>query len=113
MWFPEIFERIKVGKAGCGGVVPHPVDANFTVVDNRTCLEIVAQENEIYFQSFLVAMSNLPGNLVTYLVIDRLGRRRLLGKNLHIITIIKICGLGVAILHTNLTFMSQNKQGIF
>ena len=86
MWFPEIFERIKQGKSGCGGIVEQQSalgnnNTNFSIVaDNRTCLERVAQENEIYFESFLIAISNLPGLLVTYLLIDRLGRRNLLGE---------------------------------
>lgn len=78
MWFPEIFKRIKEGKGGCGGNQAHAA-SNMTIFDNRTCVEKVAQDHDIYFQSFLIALSNLPGNIMTYLLIDRIGRRNLLG----------------------------------
>ena len=86
MWFPEIFKRIQEGKGGCGGA---SLGANFTTFDNRTCVEKVAAETEIYFQSFLIALSNLPGNIICYLLIDRIGRRNLLGK-LIIISLLNI-----------------------
>ena len=80
MWFPEIFKRIKEGRGGCGSAVHHVSSYNMTLItDNRTCIEKVAQEEGVYLQSFLIALSNLPGNILTYLLIDRIGRRRLLG----------------------------------
>eukprot|EP00111_Clytia_hemisphaerica_P017998 TCONS_00053279-protein len=78
MWFPEIFKRIQEGRGGCGGATHHNMGANFTTFDNRTCVEKVEAETEIYFQSFLIALSNLPGNIICYLLIDRIGRRNLL-----------------------------------
>ena len=78
MWFPEIFKRIKEGRGGCGSAV-HAIASNITLIDNRTCIEKVAQEEGIYLQSFLIALSNLPGNILTYILIDRIGRRNLLG----------------------------------
>ena len=79
MWFPEIFKRIKEGRGGCGGNVHHLASNTTLVADNRTCIEKVASEEGIYLQSFFIALSNLPGNILTYLLIDRIGRRRLLG----------------------------------
>jgi len=36
--------------------------------------------SEIYFESFITAASNLPGNIFTILLIDKLGRKALLGE---------------------------------
>lgn len=85
MWFPDIFERIESGVSGCGpSGTPHL--SNSTIHhnprSNMTCMEKVANEHEIYFQSFLIALSNLPGNILTYLLVDRIGRRQLLAASM-------------------------------
>ncbi len=36
--------------------------------------------NKVYLESFLTAISNLPGNIFTFFMIDRIGRKILLGK---------------------------------
>ena len=74
MWFPEIFRRIKDGHSSCGGVT-----SNITM-KVLNCTEQVEQDSEVYFQSFMIALANLPGNIVTILVINKLGRRGLLGE---------------------------------
>ena len=36
--------------------------------------------SEIYFESFITAAANLPGNIFTILLIDKIGRKALLGE---------------------------------
>ena len=90
MWFPEIFERIENGGSSCGGPAAAgnstggPAAAgNSTgstgMLNPEDCRNKVKNDTEVYYEAFLVAISNLPGNLATILLINNLGRRLLLG----------------------------------
>ena len=83
MWFPEIFRRIQNGGSTCGG---GEVLLNVTH-DNKTCLQRVAADTDVYFESFLVAISNLPGNIFVILLINKVGRREILGNSIKNISI--------------------------
>ena len=77
MWFPELFQRIQSGESSCGRSSHH---SSILPQSNETCEEKVVHNHEVYLESFLVAISNLPGNILTILFINKIGRRRLLGK---------------------------------
>lgn len=72
MWFPEIFNKIeKYGGSVCVPGKPH----NLT---NNTVTECTPPNNNIYFDGFLTALSNLPGNIFTIFLMDKIGRKILL-----------------------------------
>ena len=71
MWFPEIFNRIDKN----GGTLCEPGHTNKT--SNSSLCEDVG--DVVYFEGFLTAVSNLPGNLLTIALMDRIGRKILLG----------------------------------
>ena len=72
MWFPELFSRMKDGGSPCD----HSTFANQTS-KNDTCNYT---DNWVYFSGFLTALSNLPGNITTIFLMDKIGRRQLLGN---------------------------------
>ena len=75
MWFPELFTRIELyGGSACA---PKPVESNVTAVTPTAGDDIA---NTIYFEGFLTAISNLPGNILTIFIIDRVGRKILLSE---------------------------------
>lgn len=81
MWFPEIFERIENGGSSCGGpAAAGNSTANTSMLSYEECMKKVKNDTEVYYEAFLVAISNLPGNLATILLINKLGRRLLLSK---------------------------------
>ncbi|XP_052830426.1 synaptic vesicle glycoprotein 2C [Octopus bimaculoides] len=70
MWFPSMFNKIeKYGGSICSPGKP----TNATV--NLTCQE---PNSDIYFDGFLTAVSNLPGNILSMMLVDRIGRKILL-----------------------------------
>lgn len=75
MWFPEIFQRIENGENSCG----HTGNSNVNhTKSNLTCEEKVLKGTFIYYENFLVALSNLPGNIFTILLINKVGRRQMM-----------------------------------
>ncbi|KAK3098669.1 hypothetical protein FSP39_021811, partial [Pinctada imbricata] len=74
MWFPELFNRVeKYGGSPCD---IHPISDNTTNSSSNSDCE--KPDNWIYFSGFLTALSNLPGNLLTIFLMDRVGRKLLL-----------------------------------
>ena len=71
MWFPEIFNRIDKN----GGTMCEPGNSNVTSNSTSLCDEV---SNIVYLEGFLTAISNLPGNLLTIALMDRVGRKILL-----------------------------------
>lgn len=71
MWFPELFSRMQDGGSPC--------DHNFTHINTTMC-DPNRNDSWVYLSGFLTALSNLPGNLLTIFLMDRIGRRRLLGN---------------------------------
>ncbi|PVD36562.1 hypothetical protein C0Q70_03547 [Pomacea canaliculata] len=76
MWFPEIFNRIdKNGGTLCE---PGSGSTNTNTSSNSTHIDCTQPGNIVYLEGFLTAVSNLPGNLLTIVLMDRIGRRILL-----------------------------------
>ncbi|XP_060077805.1 synaptic vesicle glycoprotein 2C-like [Ylistrum balloti] len=82
MWFPELFSRVeKYGGSPCDHVKVVNATSN-----NHTC---IIPDNWTYQSGFLTALSNLPGNLFTIFLMDRLGRKTIL--------VIGMLGSGVSV----------------
>lgn len=65
MWFPQIFAEVEYNNGTACSTGKVPAQATDSVA--------------VYKDAFLTALSNLPGNVITILFIDRLGRRFLMG----------------------------------
>lgn len=77
MWFPELFSRVeKYGGSPCEHGTQNNTNSNTTEV----CQPI--PENWVFFEGFMTAVSNLPGNVLTIFVMDRLGRKPLLAVSM-------------------------------
>ena len=77
MWFPELFNRID--KNGGSMCEPGATDnSTLNGTDPDPLCEKVG--DVVYLEGFLTAVSNLPGNLLTIVLMDRVGRRILLCK---------------------------------
>ena len=72
MWFPELFAKAEM----TGGAVCSSTSSNASQSVNVSC-EV---PSNIYVESFLTAISNLPGNILTIFLIDRIGRKIPLGE---------------------------------
>ncbi|XP_072242433.1 synaptic vesicle glycoprotein 2C isoform X1 [Leuresthes tenuis] len=73
MWFPELFERVEDGGSPCSNVsLPSPLR-------NQSCYPV---KTAVYMEGFVIAASNLPGNIFTILVMDSTGGKLLLSGSL-------------------------------
>ncbi|XP_059190520.1 synaptic vesicle glycoprotein 2C [Centropristis striata] len=89
MWFPELFERIEDGGSPCANVsLPSPRL-------NQSCYPV---KTAVYMEGFIIAASNLPGNIFTILMMDRTGGKTLLS-----------CSLLVSSLSVFLIYVVQTK----
>ncbi|XP_037622159.1 synaptic vesicle glycoprotein 2B [Sebastes umbrosus] len=89
MWFPELFERIEDGGSPCANVsLPSPLH-------NQSCYPV---KTAVYMEGFIIAVSNLPGNIFTILVMNRTGGKALLS-----------CSLLVSSLSVFLIYVVQTK----
>ena len=74
MWLPELFKRMSVyGGSPCSSNIPV---ANISI--NTTC----HIDESVYMSSFISAISNLPGNIITVIWIDKIGRNRITSLSL-------------------------------
>ncbi|XP_052810133.1 synaptic vesicle glycoprotein 2A-like isoform X2 [Mya arenaria] len=77
MWFPEIFARVeKYGGSPCDHTVVNTTGTNETEVCNPI------PNDWVFFEGFMTALSNLPGNLFTIFLMDKLGRKPLLATSM-------------------------------
>ena len=75
MWFPELFARVeKYGGSPCDHAPP-----NATVTNGTEHCERIPGD-WVFFEGFMTAVSNLPGNVLTIFIMDRIGRKPLLGR---------------------------------
>ncbi|XP_034031856.1 synaptic vesicle glycoprotein 2C [Thalassophryne amazonica] len=73
MWFPELFDRIENDGSPCANVsLPSPLH-------NQSCYPV---KTAVYIEGFIIALSNLPGNIFTILVMDHTGGKLLLSCSL-------------------------------
>eukprot|EP00057_Strongylocentrotus_purpuratus_P003071 XP_003725855.1 PREDICTED: synaptic vesicle glycoprotein 2C isoform X1 [Strongylocentrotus purpuratus] len=70
MWFPELFKRVEMGGSAC------------SELKDSVAAPSTDTEDNIYKDGFFTALSNLPGNLVSIFLMDRLGRKFLLTSSL-------------------------------
>lgn len=79
MWFPEIFKRTEIdGGSTCSLLTTN----SSTLTSNLTCQQLTASQKSVYIESLFVALSNIPGNLFTILIVNKLGRRRLMALSM-------------------------------
>ncbi|KAK5927619.1 hypothetical protein CgunFtcFv8_012756 [Champsocephalus gunnari] len=73
MWFPELFKRIEDGGSPCANAsLP-------SLLHNQSCYPV---KTAVYMEGFIVAASNLPGNIFTILIMDTTGGKPLLAVSL-------------------------------
>ncbi|XP_013391674.1 synaptic vesicle glycoprotein 2C-like [Lingula anatina] len=76
MWFPELFKRIELhGGSACENIGVQPNGTNHSTHEKGS-------STEIFFDGFMTALSNLPGNLLSILLMDRVGRKFLLSSSM-------------------------------
>ncbi|XP_024136534.1 synaptic vesicle glycoprotein 2B [Oryzias melastigma] len=73
MWFPELFERVEDGGSPCANISLSSPD------HNQNCYPV---KTAVYMEGFIIAASNLPGNIFTILVMDSTGGKVLLSGSL-------------------------------
>ncbi|XP_043933745.1 synaptic vesicle glycoprotein 2C-like [Protopterus annectens] len=77
MWFPELFKQIEeTGGSPCSNGF-HSSASKTT--ENVTCYPV---NTSVYIEGFITASSNLPGNLLTILIMDIVGGKILLCSSL-------------------------------
>ncbi|KTF86549.1 hypothetical protein cypCar_00040935, partial [Cyprinus carpio] len=69
MWFPELFKRAEDGGSPCTNV------SRVQNSENESCYPV---KTAVYMEGFVTAASNLPGNIFTILLMDRIGGKILL-----------------------------------
>ena len=75
MWQPELLRLMESGDSSCGHI-----SFNTTAdIFNATCDEKMKQNYNIYYESVIVKLWKIPGNLVFILLINKTGRKILLG----------------------------------
>lgn len=70
MWLPELFKRMSVN----GG---SPCTSNSNIPVNSTSNSTCRIDDSVFFSSFISALSNLPGNIITVVYIDQFGRNKI------------------------------------
>lgn len=84
MWFPELFNRMAIH----GGSPCSP--GNLTVAPSNASGSVTVPER-VYVEGLLTALSNLPGNIFTFLVIERIKN----GRNILLAVSMVVSGLSV------------------
>ncbi|MBN3307838.1 SV2B protein, partial [Amia calva] len=76
MWFPELFKRVQNGGSICSNV-SRP--SSTVLPQNDTCYPI---KTEVYRDGFITAAANLPGNILSILLMDIVGGKILISCSL-------------------------------
>uniref|UniRef100_A0A1I8FSI7 MFS domain-containing protein n=1 Tax=Macrostomum lignano TaxID=282301 RepID=A0A1I8FSI7_9PLAT len=79
LWFPELFKRVE---AYGGSACSLGSGSTFNDSDSNACDPQVLSASRPYMESFLVNASNLPRNLLSIVLMDRLGRRTILSASM-------------------------------
>lgn len=77
MWMPELFRRMEE----YGG---NPCHTGYLTSSNHSGsnISVCDVSSRVYFEGFITALSNLPGNILTILLIERVGRKLLLSGSM-------------------------------
>ncbi|KAF7648998.1 hypothetical protein LDENG_00148750 [Lucifuga dentata] len=82
MWFPELLRRAQSGSSPCANVsIPSPDS-------NQSCYPVITA---VYMEGFILAASNLPGNILTILIMDSTGGKALLCCSLLVSSLCVFC----------------------
>lgn len=73
MWFPELFKRAEDGGSPCAN------KSRVQSSENQSCYPV---QTAVYMEGFITAASNLPGNIFTILLMDRIGGKILLSVSM-------------------------------
>ncbi|XP_075993909.1 synaptic vesicle glycoprotein 2C [Genypterus blacodes] len=73
MWFPELLKRIEEGNSPCANA------SLSSAINNQSCYPV---KTAVYMEGFVLAASNLPGNIFTILIMDSVGGKALLSSSL-------------------------------
>ncbi|XP_034542119.1 synaptic vesicle glycoprotein 2C [Notolabrus celidotus] len=73
MWFPELFARLEQGGSPCTNMTQQHS------LRNQSCYPV---KTAVYMEGFIIAASNLPGNIFTILMMDNMGGKILLSSSL-------------------------------
>ncbi|XP_063049425.1 synaptic vesicle glycoprotein 2C [Engraulis encrasicolus] len=81
MWFPELFKRAEEdGGSPCHGNLNATTTTTTTHLEtNDSCYPV---KTAVYMEGFVTALANLPGNIFSVMVMDRVGGRALLSSSL-------------------------------
>ena len=88
MWLPEIYSRMgsesvslcQVQHAKFKTKISSITNSSFASQFSKNCYDGVVHNNDVYLKTFLIAISNIPGAIITITSIDKAGRRNLLGS---------------------------------
>lgn len=98
MWLPELFKRMAItGGAPCN-VQEVPLNSTLSGMSSPTC----RIDSSIYMSTFISSMSNLPGNIVTVIWIDKIGR--------NLITSVSLIVSGLTVF--GIPFIQNETQGL-
>lgn len=89
MWFPELFKRVEAGGSPCANT------SQLSSFQNESCYPV---KTAVYMEGFIIALSNLPGNIFTILMMDSIGGKALL-----------MCSLLVSSLSVFLIYLVKTK----
>ncbi|KAM4618497.1 synaptic vesicle glycoprotein 2B [Polymixia lowei] len=73
MWFPELFKRTEDGGSPCANM------SRPSLLLNQSCYPV---KTVVYMEGFVIAASNLPGNIFTILLMDTIGGKAFLSCSL-------------------------------
>ena len=80
MWLPELFKRMEdYGGNPCQGHQKPIINETINANSSQDPCDV---SSKVFFEGFLTALSNLPGNIFTILIIDRVGRKVLLSGSM-------------------------------
>jgi hypothetical protein len=76
MWLPRLFERFNEAKPNGGSVCGFTTNGTTgEQPETHACIPAA----EVYMQGLFTSLASLPGNILSVLLVDRIGRKPLLG----------------------------------
>ena len=78
MWFPTLLQRMEQSNASSVCEASGPIN-------HTTSHCHITDQNQVYFETFLQAVSSLPGNIIYLLLVDILGRKWLTSEYMEVV----------------------------